>query len=204
MGLEPVRAVTWRLGASSLLLGLLLLAAGGCGESAGPPDRLQTPEVTRGSGVSSSRDSIQQLSVMKGLPEPVPARLKKVGYNPVLKVRWKQAQRLPVSYIDVWAVPASGGTLCLLKTQRDGTAAFVCAAKHHFLREGLYIASVPTDSAYLHSTRRVIVGVAPDGNRAVILHAPGYRTAELPVRHNTFVLRDSSQVQPETVQLIRR
>jgi hypothetical protein len=52
-------------------------------------------------------------------------------------------------------------------------------------------------------TQRVVIGVVPDGTRAVLVHTPKSAIASSTVSQNVFTLRDRTPDPPEVVTLIR-
>jgi hypothetical protein len=94
-------------------------------------------------------------------------------------------------------VPMAAEGLCLLQALEGGTSAFVCARRHHLLHEGLFMTSLPTVTTGVDTKWRVVVGIAPDGVRAVRVVA-NHTAQSASVRENAFVLRDTKHLQPES------
>lgn len=72
------------------------------------------------------------------------------------------------------------------------------------LKHGIFTASL-IDSSMVdaESRERVVVGLVPDGTRAVRVHTPGFAAGVSTVADNVFVLRDAITDSPEAITLIQ-
>lgn len=77
----------------------------------------------------------------------------------------------------MWAIPGNEG-LCLRLTDLSDTGeAGACSSLSYVLRHGV-----------VNFTSAGIFGIVPDGNRTVTLHLQGHRVAQVPVKHNLFLV----------------
>lgn len=130
-------------------------------------------------------------------PDGIPADVRRTLQVPVPGMDWNLARRVPVPLPGRYWLAPGGGDLCIVATNPDSPAVgTVCAKAEQALRNG--IANTSVDPA---SGRRLIVGVAPNGARTVLVRT-GASTASARVRrHGTFVLRDSTSSPPDTLTL---
>jgi hypothetical protein len=111
------------------------------------------------------------------------------------------AQQLPIIAPQFWVVPAPR-RLCLVESADRGSGNFACSQLAHVLKEGMYIASVPSGAPGAPRFRTV-VGLVPDGVSLVRIHASNARPRTVPVVENVFALRDHGRAFPESIDLIR-
>jgi hypothetical protein len=85
----------------------------------------------------------------------------------------------------------------------DGAlSSMVCKKLWRLLKEGMFLASVPT-SVSEGTGIRTVVGLVPDGVTGVRIHASNARPRTVPVVENVFALRDRGRAFPESIELIR-
>jgi hypothetical protein len=109
------------------------------------------------------------------------------------------AQKLPLFTQDVWAVLARQ-EICLLGDEGE-VRGLGCRPLEQVLREGTYLASIPTPSRPIDANRN-IVGIAPDGIRKVRIQFDQTRPRTVPVIENTFSLRDKGSDFPTRIDLL--
>lgn len=74
-----------------------------------------------------------------------------------------------------------------------------CTSIAEALKHGVVTAMLPKNP--LSSVeRRLIVGIVPDGISTVVVSTPGNKSPVVPVVRNVFVLRDSVNEPPESVE----
>lgn len=112
---------------------------------------------------------------------------------------WKLARMLDMG---VWVVPAQNH-VCLFSIGSDGGSTMGCTATKMVLRHGIFIAFLSDPSTKHFGQRRKIIGLAPDGVRAVRLLAPGYKAVVAKVRRGLFSTQDNIMASPQTVSLLR-
>lgn len=146
----------------------------------------------------------ERFALLRTRPEGLPPRLRGLvrpsdpTFNPAL------AQRIPVLLPgDYWLTPA-GGQLCVV-SEVPGTpgAGTVCGSIRDAIAEGVATVSLkPAERSPSGVPSRLIVGVAPDGTRAVRVHTR-WSVATVPVTGGVFVLRDAMTVPSDSLQLVR-
>jgi hypothetical protein len=117
-----------------------------------------------------------------------------------LEVTWSAAQRLPVVTPQMWAVQARD-SLCLVEVRAEVTGNVACKRIGRAVREGTYIAVVPT-TAPNASQFRSVVGLVPDGVVGVAIVSDGSWSRSVPVTENTFSLTDKDRGFPEAIKLV--
>jgi hypothetical protein len=179
----------------ALVLSVGLAACGGADE--GPSQRPLPAEEGEGAAdLSISRRLPANFALLRTPPEGIPAEVRQTLRAPVRGMRWSLARRisipLPGTY---WLVPGVGH-LCIVATTPDSPAVgTVCASVEEALRHS--VANVSLDK---RSGERLIVGVAPDGARRVVVRS-GVSTSSARVREGNFVLRDSVSAPPDELML---
>lgn len=136
-------------------------------------------------------------SLFRHPPEGLPAATRKILGRPAYGMNWSLAQRLPVRG-DYWAVPGNG-YLCVVEQANSGASSRACAPTKYVVAHGVGIVSIGAGHSR-SSGHRLIVGVAPNGTRQVLVHTDG-SVATVPVVGNVFTLRDSSSNPPERLTL---
>jgi hypothetical protein len=109
---------------------------------------------------------------------------------------WRLAQRIPIGLAGrYWLVPASRH-LCVVEEGSLGSpgAGSTCARAADAIRHGL--ADITVRRAGPDGPARLIVGVAPDGAHAVVVHTRG-AGRRVPVVDGVFVLRDAVIAPPD-------
>lgn len=205
-----------RVSAGSLAaLAALLLAVNGCGSSAtdSRPAR-PAPAASTASGAAgdlTAHPVVQRVdprlrarfALLRTPPEPLPARTRRIMGPPTLGVNWRLAQRIPVALAGAyWLVPGDGH-LCVVSQGDAGTPGVgsVCARNAQALRHGIADVTIARATpATGGRPARLIVGVAPDGARAVRVHTHG-AVSEAAVVDALFVVRDAVDRPPDGIEL---
>jgi hypothetical protein len=171
----------------------LLLSGGATACGADEPRDQGTPPEAGGGEVS--RPLSDGFQLLRTPPDGIPADVRRALQVPVQGMRWDLARRVPVALPGRYWLAPGVRDLCIVATSPDSPAiGTVCASADQALRQG--IANTSVDQA---SGRRVIVGVAPDGARSVLVRT-GPSTASARVRrHGSFVLSDSASAPPDTL-----
>jgi uncharacterized membrane protein len=113
-------------------------------------------------------------------------------------MNWTLAQRLPVNIrTRMWVVPANG-YLCLVSQQKAQIVGTTCDTNERTLSHGVATTFLSDESMGARRTRRIVVGVAPDRVRFVVVRTQR-SVATVPVVGNVFVLRDASAVPPDNL-----
>jgi hypothetical protein len=127
----------------------------------------------------------------------IPLDVRRTLRVPVAGMNWSLARRVPASLPGMYWLAPGADHLCVVATNPDSPAVgTVCATIHQALHHGVANTSLDPSSG-----KRIIVGVAPDGTRAVRIHS-GISTTSARVRHGPFVLRDSVSAPPDLMTLL--
>lgn len=165
---------------------------------AGPAAAAQTslPKVLR---VEPAQQA--SFSVLSTPPEGLPASLRRILRRPTYGMNWALAQKLPVAVRGgVWAVPGRGW-LCMLSQTSHGVET-TCTATQQAASQGVTavrISGASNEGAFGATTgRRLIVGMAPDGARKMLIETPGAAATTTPVVDGVFIHRDSIPNPPDS------
>jgi hypothetical protein len=140
-----------------------------------------------------------KFSLLRTEPESLPPKL--ASEIEAIEGIEDLAQRLPVVTPQLWAVPGPE-RICLVEGVDQGAGNFACSRLARVRRDGMFIASVPSDAP--ESSRiRTVIGLVPDGVTRVSIRASGVRAQFVPVMDNVFALRDHGRAFPESIDLIR-
>ena len=201
---------------SVALLGFLLVASTAwiaasssspAGSSVGAPaKRSSSPTASHGgrSAPAVGRVSISlrnSFTLFRTPPEGLPRRLERILPRPARHgINWNLAQRMPVATPSpMWAVPGRG-IICLLERRPGLSAGISCTPTDYALSHGLETILLSPSGSVRSS--RLIVGMAPEGTRAVVAKARGSRI-RIPVGKNgVFVRRDGRIDPPDNFTLI--
>jgi hypothetical protein len=207
-----------RASAGPLAFTLLTVALAGCeGSTAGRVSRSATPKLapaitTRSrSGIDEdpyadqviSRVQTRQLAafaLLRTPPEGLPPATQRVLRRPIFGSNWRLAQRIPAKAEGTyWLVPGNG-YLCVISQGVMGGPGVgtTCASTAQAVVHGIAACSI-TPPGVPHRVR-LIVGVAPDGTRAALVHMRGVITG-VSVHGGVFVLRDSTLAPPDFISL---
>ncbi len=213
--------VSWRTCASSLVLLWLLVGAQACGTSStsGDAKRADAPAASRPSPTAPApasddggaarviahvqRRQSASFALLRTRPEPLPGRIRRILRQPIVGMNWDLAQRIPVAQRGTfWLVPGNRH-LCIVQRGSLGSPGVgtTCARTSQAVGHG--IANIAVRRAPFGSSTgqaRLIVGVAPDGAREVLVHTRG-SVATAPVAGTAFVLRDSIAAPPDVLTL---
>jgi hypothetical protein len=222
MGVQ-IRPLSWRPAACLLAVVLGIVGATACGGSR-PSENSPASQPSHPAGASPSPASLPvarrvprllraKFALFRSPPEglPISVTLALSGISPY-GANWRLAQALPGAPWPAWLIPGRG-YVCLMQqeTPRSGIGQ-TCALTQDVLESGLSITTLPADpssqaepfpSKPSEPAQRVVMGVVPDGTRAVRVHTPRSDSAWSPVSQNVFALRDKALDPPETVTPIR-
>lgn len=136
-------------------------------------------------------------ALLRTPPDGIPTTVRRTLRVPVPGMSWGLARRVPGSLPGTyWLAPGVEDICIVAKTPRSPSVGTVCASVNQALRHG--IANTSLDPI---SGRRIVVGAAPKGTRAVLVRSDTLTTS-VRVHHGYFVLRDSISSPPD--QLILR
>jgi hypothetical protein len=202
--------VSWRTRAGSLVV-LLALAAGAasCGSAttgdAGSRGASTRPAPTRAHRMLAHLTAMQRahFALLRTRPEGLPPHVRDLvhprgaGVNPAL------AQRIPVlvpgSY---WLLPGIGQLCVVSQVPWLAGAGTICGSTRQALAEGIAtVAFMPAGRAAAGAPTRLVVGVAPDGVRAALVHTHGAVAAVPVVRGGAFALRDAQRATSDFIEL---
>jgi hypothetical protein len=148
-------------------------------------------------------------ALLRTPPEPLPAETRRLLGPPLFGMSWRLAQRIPVTLAGrYWLVPGNRH-LCVVEQGSLGSpgAGSTCARTGDAIAHGIADITVKRAGAggpaAPSGPARLIVGVAPDGARAVIVRTRG-RAARVAVADGTFVLRDALVAPPDRLAAVRR
>jgi hypothetical protein len=154
-----------------------------------------------------------EFALFRSRPEGLPIGVMQAlaGSSPY-GANWRLAQGLPGAPWPAWIIPGRG-YVCLTQqeTPRSGVGQ-ACTPTREALKSGLFITTMSADPRSEGEafpwmpnkpTQRVVMGVVPDGTRAVRVHTPRSAAAWSRVSQNVFTLRDRALDPPETITLIR-
>lgn len=190
-------------------LGLLLalffvadLSACGSGQDGDKGESAQAPRSADGTPgpetaiVRVPRQVATDFALLRTSPDGIPPAVSRILKAPVSGMDWSLARRVPVPLPGAYWLAPGAEHLCVVATTPDSPAiGTVCATYGQALRNG--VANTSLDPT---SSRRLIVGVVPDGTRSVRIRS-GDSTASARVRDGTFVHRDSVAAPPDRVTL---
>ena len=206
-----------RICAVPLLLALLTVAAVGCGGSADEQESrpaalksTRAPATKPGSQAEDpyalpviSRVQPPQLSAFALLRKPaegLPLATQRFFRGPVFGSNWSLARQIPVEAEGTyWLVPGDGH-LCVISQGVMGglSVSATCVKTAEATVHGIAATSLTPPKA--PHPARLIVGVAPDGTREALVHTRGVVTT-VPVRSETFVLRDATLAPADFISL---
>lgn len=199
--------VSWRACVSSLAALALLVSAGACGTNEAerstaaqaPAGPMSTPVAPAADAAPAGRvlarlDRRQRSSfaLLRTPPEPLPERTRQILSRPMVGMNWDLAQRIPVALPGAyWLVPGVGYLCIVSQTPANAGVGTICAKTRQVLHDGFAsVAITPADRTPEGRPSRLIVGVAPDGTRKVLIHTRG-SVATAPVADGLFVHRDA-------------
>jgi hypothetical protein len=196
LGFFLVASTAWIAASSSSPAGSSVGAPAGRSSSPTASGGRSAPAVVRVS--ISLRNSF---ALFRTPPEGLPRGLERILPRPARHgIDWNLAQRMPAATLSpMWAVPGRG-VICLLERRTGLSAGISCTPTDYALSHGLEtILLSPSGSA---RSSRLIVGMAPEGTRAVIAKA-GESRIRIPVGKNgVFVRRDGRIDPPDNFTLI--
>ena len=204
------RPAGWRQVACLLTIALLPVSLSACGETGSAADGSVSPAAV--SPDPASPPVVRQVpmrvraefALFRSLPEGMPSAVTQaLAASSPYGVNWQLAQSLPGAPWPAWIAPGRGH-LCLAQqeTPRSGIG-LACALTREVLEEGVFITTISADSEGSKPSHRAVIGVVPDGARAVRVHTPRSAPAFSTVRQNVFALRDRTLDPPEAITLIR-
>jgi len=208
---------------AALTLAALAVAAGGCGETTNDvparpagtatPAAAAAPATAAAAAPAPAAPAVvtrvpaaqaATFALLRTAPEGLPPAIRQTLRAPIAGMSYALAQRIPAPAAGrYWLVPGRG-YLCVV-SQAPGTAAVgtVCSKTAQARASGVATTSIPRAGQNAPVTGpRVIVGVAPDGARAVVVHTRG-RTAVARVVDGLFVRRDDSVDPPDRITVRR-
>ena len=198
--------VSWRQCVSSLALLSLIACAGACGtstSSTAPTSSNATAGGVRAQPVvaHAERRQLDGFAMLRTRPEGLPARTRRVLRAPILGTNWRLAQRIPVALPGAyWLLPGKRHLCIAAETDETGVGT-TCARTSQAVAHGLASVTIaPAAPGTGAAPARLIVGVAPDGARAVRVHTGG-AVASVPVVDHVFVLRDRLSAPPDVLTL---
>lgn len=221
------RRASWRIPASSLAGLVLLVYVCGCGTSgtratdSGSASRFQarapsrTPQIPGGLSeypvvTYVEPPLLRGFALFRKPPDGLPTATRRVLSAPIFGANRLLARRIPVKPPEekssgaYWLVPGDAH-LCIMAQGVGGEPGIstTCAQTSHALAHGIAdITITPADPAAHTPESRLIVGMAPDGIRKVLVHTHGViETA--PIIHGIFTLRDSIAAPPDFTELRR-
>lgn len=192
----------WSLGlAFALITSVSLIACGAALESDGEgPARTGQAANERSPQAAPEEPVSPRLSanfaLLRTPPDGIPATVKQTLRVPVPGIQWALARQVPVdSPGRYWLVPGADN-LCLVGTiPGSPIVGTLCANVDQAVRHGIANTSLDPTSG-----KRIIVGVAPAGTRAVMVRS-GSSTTSVRVRSGHFLLRDSVASPPDLLTL---
>jgi hypothetical protein len=203
---------------SAALLGFLLVASTAwitasssspAGSSVGvPAGRSSSPAASHGGRTVPAVGQVSiglrtSFALFRTPSEGLPRELERTLPHPARHgINWNLAQRMPTGTPSpMWAVPGRG-VICLLERQMRLSAGISCTTTDYALRHGLETILLSPSGSVRSS--RLIVGLAPDGTRAVVAKTTKSKI-RIPVGKNgVFVRRDSRSNPPDSFALISR
>lgn len=177
-----------------MLLTLALVAGlTACGAEEAPSARPAAADRGAG-GISHLLPT--NFALLRTPPDGIPAGVMRTLNVPIPGMRWSLARQIPVNLPGKYWLAPGVSDLCIVATTPASPAVgTVCASVEEALRHS--IANVALDK---RSGKRLIVGVAPDGTRTVLVRS-GVSTSSTRVRGGTFVIRDSVSTPPDLLTL---
>lgn len=138
--------------------------------------------------------------IFRSDPEELPADVTRVMRTPSYGVDWDFAQRL-ATVQPAWALPGKR-FVCLVHVDPSGTnPSQSCAPSQRVIKHGLFAATLPTSGGQTRS-HRMVFGIVPDRAHEVRIQTPGFASATVRVKWNTFTVRDRLTEPPEAMVLV--
>jgi hypothetical protein len=187
-----------RLGAGLLVLVLLSLGFLSCGSEQGPTDRVPSALAHE----SVDQRQLAGFELFRTRPEGLPSEVRKFLTKPGYPMQWGMAQLLPVRLKGkFWLVPGAGH-LCLV-VENEPIAGRFCATTKNVLKHGVSAVFLRAPGTPWFGTpgRRLIVGVAPEGVRDVLILTDGKKGHAWVRSHGIFTLSDSVNDPPREILL---
>jgi hypothetical protein len=191
----------WRPVACLLTIALSMVGATACGGS--QPSEGGSAASSHPASPSVLRQVPKRLraefALFRSAPEGLPLGVLQVlAASSTYGVNGRLAQVLPGAPWPAWLIPGRG-FVCLAQqeTPRSGIGQ-TCAPTREVLKSGTFITTLSAKA-----TQRVVLGVVPDGTRAVRVYTPKSATALVTVSRNVFDVRDRAPGPPETIALVR-
>jgi hypothetical protein len=191
-------------GATLVALAALL---GGCGGgSAGSTTEAESrklPDRFPGASVAvverpEPRQS-ENLPLLRTPPEGLPPEVTGILRQPTFGMNWELAQRIPTSARGrFWVVPGRG-VLCVLGQEDTESVSSNCTKTPHAIAHGLaaiLVSENPSPAAGESRYRRLMVGIAPNGARAMRVYTDGSIHVARVVE-GAFTLRDREEFPPQ-------
>ena len=189
---------------SALFVAILVLILTACGVQQ-PRDRGSARGTSVAHDPSGSKRPAEHISralrvnfaLTRTPPDGVPAVARvSLATLPVRGISWNVAWRIPVSLPGrYWLVPGAEDLCILAEAAKPPSGGMTCGTIDNALHHA--VAYTQLD---LTAGRRVMVGVAPDGTRTVLIQS-GLASTTVRVRHGVFVLRDSVAGPPDRLTL---
>lgn len=145
----------------------------------------------------------KRFTVFRTPSEGLPGLVRRVIAKPIYGMNWRLAQRLSKSTpVDIWAIPGNE-YVCLLSLQKSSALGLTCDSTKGALTHGLATTLMSRRGIGNKSrqNQRLIVGIAPDRARDVVIHTHESEL-KLPVVHGVFMHSDDGSRAPSQITLI--
>lgn len=207
--MDDARPTGWRRFACLVAVALATVGLSACGEDRPSADSSVTAAVNPGPEAPPEIRQVPKplrakLALFRSLPEALPADvMQTLAASPPYGANWQLAQSLPGTPWPAWIAPGRGH-LCLAQQEspRSGIGQ-TCALTREVLSVGVFISTISADSKGSKPSYRVVLGVVPDGTRAVRVYTPGSAPGQSTVKQNVFALRDRTLDPAETITQLR-
>jgi len=166
-----------------------------------PPEALSStsdPQAVRVAGRVEGQQRAN-FALLRTPPEGLPTAVQRALGNPVFGSNWNLAQRIPtIASGAYWLLPGNG-YMCVVSERSLGsnTINTTCARASQARQRGIAAVTVTREVPGSQSkAARLIVGLAPDGARQVVVHTRGIAET-VRVHHEVFVLNDVIAAPPD-------
>jgi hypothetical protein len=197
-------AMSRRACAGSLAALTLAAVAAGCGETTNEVPARPAAPATPAIVTRVSTAQAATFALLRTAPEGLPPAIRQTLRTPIAGMNYALAQRIPTPAAGrYWLVPGRGYLCVVSQTPDTAGVGTVCSKTAQARTSGVATTSIPRTGQNTPVTGpRMIVGVAPDGARAMIIHTRG-KVAVARVIHGLFVRQDDS-VDPPDRMTVRR
>lgn len=143
-----------------------------------------------------------KFGILRSTAEGLPTQVTHV-LRPAYGANWSLAQKLGGTPWPAWVVPGEGVVCLFTQEETGGAVAATCTPNSLMKKRGIFMSALLEPHTSSAASARVVMGLSPDGVRAVRIHTQGAASVTARVAANVFLLRDSVAEPAERVTAIR-